>query len=814
MKEKWVQHWTRATVIHPIRTLVIFLILTLILAGGLLFITPDFTFRGMLSKDSPAYSNFLTVKDRFDISESIIIGFWEQDNLKLDESDFMDVAEDLERYLLTAYGENPQKSDQRMIKKVRYDESFSYSESRSVKKARDKLRTLKKEQGTFKEHPEWDQPMFVVELIPSFDTDDMFASWFFVLELDQTIQSFAEKYPNLKFVLGGFPVLAKDEGEAMEANMELVFLLVIVGIILLFLFSLRRISFFFISLIPLVTGIIWSLGILGYTYHTINILSAMAPIILYGLGISYAIHWGVRFTESQKELGEHANYEALVAQTFRSISGGLLVGGMTTAGAFLSLLVSYLDGFAIFGVISSLGIISSLIAVFYILPILIVWQDKRKKRLAEHLTQRINNMEDIHKRNRLQRKLERNRNFLPTKPLRILGNLTVHRSGPIIGVAVIAVGVFFAVFINNIEIEVDAMKVEPPGLESLELEHRLDYKYGFTNYSTMLMMHVPDGQTLKEQTIAIRRYIMGNEGSEREGEPTYPGLKTVNIEYVVDFVGNGLSNKFRRAGWNYDPETWDEAREKIESGAASGFGGKLDQGDLKQLDYMVNNMVRKGEDGSLYALVTIYPTQYVWHEQYLKDHVADIHALAQEFDLVPAGLVPMWDEISTHMFNDIQYSILIAFGVILLLLLLLQRSFKGMIITYIPVVLAMAIAVGCMGFVSLKLNFINILGFPLILGLGIDYSVMFYQHFRHNGFQDLQKIASFTGKAILTAALTDIITIGAFIFTSHPGMSQFGLVLTIGITSALIGTLFVLPFFLRVVYNKKLERDEQIFKAA
>jgi len=93
-------------------------------------------------------------------------------------------------------------------------------------------------------------------------------------------------------------------------------------------------------------------------------------------------------------------------------------------------------------------------------------------------------------------------------------------------------------------------------------------------------------------------------------------------------------------------------------------------------------------------------------------------------------------------------------------------------------------------------NFANIIGLPLLLGIGIDSGIHITDRFRqeHNSKKNIFMTSSSRG--VFVSSLTTICSIGNLAFSSHQGTASMGLLLSIGLTSMMISTMLVLPAFL------------------
>jgi predicted RND superfamily exporter protein len=109
-----------------------------------------------------------------------------------------------------------------------------------------------------------------------------------------------------------------------------------------------------------------------------------------------------------------------------------------------------------------------------------------------------------------------------------------------------------------------------------------------------------------------------------------------------------------------------------------------------------------------------------------------------------------------------------------------------------PTILGVMMTVGLMRLLEVPFNPLNVMAFPVIIGTAVDSGV----HITHRFLAergDLFRTMTGSGRAVLVSALTTIAGFGALAFTTHRGLASFALVLTVGVTAALVLSLLVLP---------------------
>jgi predicted RND superfamily exporter protein len=101
-------------------------------------------------------------------------------------------------------------------------------------------------------------------------------------------------------------------------------------------------------------------------------------------------------------------------------------------------------------------------------------------------------------------------------------------------------------------------------------------------------------------------------------------------------------------------------------------------------------------------------------------------------------------------------------------------------------------------------NLLNLMGLPLILGTGVDYSI-FMQLALRRYHGDLRIAHRAVGRALLLCGATAAAGFGALTFSSNAGMASLGQVCAVGIGSNMLISVFLLPTWWAALNNKKVK---------
>lgn len=169
-------------------------------------------------------------------------------------------------------------------------------------------------------------------------------------------------------------------------------------------------------------------------------------------------------------------------------------------------------------------------------------------------------------------------------------------------------------------------------------------------------------------------------------------------------------------------------------------------------------------------------------------------------------------EIGSIMINSQTTMTIVAYIGVFGILLIIYRSLRKAIVP----LLAITSVIGVMNLVmfisGVKQTMVSIALNSIILGLGIDFSIMITERYleereRASAVEAVRRAIEHTGKAITTSALAMIGGFGALMFSTFPVMRDFGFLALVSIALSLIAAFTVVPAFLMVTerLNEKLK---------
>jgi len=681
-----------------------------------------------------------------------------------------------------------------------------------------------------------DNTMLLLTITPTFNTVEIEKIVAFMKEVKTIITKTNNRYPDLKISYTGDVPIQSDEQDALGFDMAVPSIVALMLILVLFIFSFNQLRSIIFILAVLILGIVFNYGFIGITIKEINMLTSIMAVLLIGLGVDYGIQIVTNFTTYREDGCEPQ--EAL-RLTYLKAGMGTLLAALTTAIAFFVMSATGVKAFEQFGIVMGTGIINCFLAMFFILPSILLWWGKK----------------DLGK------------THLPNINYQFLANLGKttykHRTTTIIVGSIITIGLFAAMFLNRMEY--DMMKLEPENMPSITQYKKVMEKFEMTPFaSTVIANSIEEAREFTEQlektplvadinsvsyffppadeqqarlaAIAkIRnmppRYRTMNYTTEDMETFTYEVQRTEwNIIEMGDLsvAGLGENNKIvkkRNAMIHevFGAEVGKPGREVlqklimlIQSNPAKYAErlSKLDHYFAREMDAIVTRMSRANRPMTINDLpesvrksmfdatgkrnlVMIYPDEGVL------DNIDNIRHFNNSVARVSPRITGATQIMTAWLAEVISASGkagIFVFAAVIFFLILNFRDIKYVVFASVPLVLGMIWMAGIYPLLGQKMNFVNIAVVPLVIGMGIDFGIHIAHRFKVE--QNIETVYRYTGKGVFLSAFTTMIGFGSLGLIGRFGsVNSMGRILFIGILMCLLTTLIILPSLL--TFDKK-----------
>ena len=185
------------------------------------------------------------------------------------------------------------------------------------------------------------------------------------------IRNIIKSYEDIgKIHLGGIPMIADDMMSFIKSDIIVFGIGVFLFIIVTLWFIFRKLIWIIVPISSCFFSVIIMMGILGLLGWKVTVISSNFIALMLILTMAMNIHMSTRFLQLREEFSSKSILE-LISLTTNKMFWPILYTVLTTVIAFLSLIFSGIKPIIDFGLMMTLGLITSFIITFTLLPTLI-----------------------------------------------------------------------------------------------------------------------------------------------------------------------------------------------------------------------------------------------------------------------------------------------------------------------------------------------------------------------------------------------------------------------------------------------------------
>ena len=687
-----------------------------------------------------------------------------------------------------------------------------------------------------------DHTMSLIMIASAIPSDDIETMPKVDKRIEKLLLPMREKYPDYKFERTGLISIYRDEMDSVGPQTQMITVMAFVLIFILLIWAFDSATIPFLMLVPIVVGIIWASGIVGLVLGSMNMITVMMMVVLLGLGIDFSIHVASRFFE---ELNLGKDVEEALRLSVSETGAGVVTGALTSAIAFLTLLSAQNRGIFEFGFCAGMGVIVTLIAVFWLLPALMVSSVQRRKKGTGFLKK-----SDFSGFGKMAGFVERHRIivFLTMVFLTLLGGFAMTRVGW----------------------EWNIMNLEPKGLRSVSLQDEIIDKFKFSPTVSMVVADTPERSREIRKDLEKKRVVGDVDDVSRwisrpdvdENRPFIEALRADNateqpaIDYADPEIREDLYSELDRLWANLveiqalsitggqdriveKTKQLVSVRETREQGLLFHLAeyykhgdqinwssvDLLDQSFHKSLKERIGLMLKHegavtladvpedirdqytSENESGY-LIQIFPRKNLYEFKEMEQFQDSINRNYPHMTGAPQMVYKM----NIDMLREGKFAFYLATAVIFLILIL---DFKGLLRGSIPMfglIAGVGILLGFLWLIGMKLNYVSVIGLPVIIGIGVDDGVHLLHRTLREGREGLSRAMTSVGKAVVLTSATTMIGFGSLMVYLMRGMASLGVVLFFGVGFCMIATFLMVPamitLFSRYIFKESSNSDQ------
>jgi len=686
----------------------------------------------------------------------------------------------------------------------------------------------------------YDRQALIINLIPTFSMMDAYMIVDGTDAVQAVINEVLKEYPNIQAGLTGAIAVGRDEMVYSSQGLGISMLLSIIAIGALLFLAFRMAVAPVLALINLIIGIIWAAGIVAVVVPVLNIMTAMFMIILIGLGIDFSIHIITTFTEMRAK--GLAIEEATLVGLEKS-GKGVSTGALTTAVAFLALMIGDSRALSELGLVTAIGLLAVMLSSFVVLPTLLVVRERRH-----------------------ERKLAKKGLSVKTQPKDIsfasmgkAGSLV--QNNPWISLtAVLVITILLALSGKKITFNHNMMDLEAEGLPSIMLQDTVQDKFDLSmDFAYLVSESVEESRATKKKakdlpSVAsvddITTYLPSSE-QQAKRIPHITEIKTVMTLAQTPILTNEILETIRKEIERLEMNVMEfqtmaflGGQDKVYSRCTEIVGSVEDPPDntiftqiydlmdmeesqlTKRLnvfqdsyvDYFTASVLKMtstypltleslpesildrytNKDRSLF-LTTVLPSGNIWQDRLFLDQFgSELESISDR----STGMPPIMRALFEIIARDGRNAALLTIVLVYLILLIDFRSLRFALIAMLPLAVGAVWMIGLMQLFGFQLDMMNVMALPLILGIGIDDGVHVVHRWRLEGARPAYVVISSTGKAVLLTSLTTILAFGSMMFSPFRGYASLSYALIFGVGACFLTTVIILPAFMGLIDRK------------
>ena len=575
--------------------------------------------------------------------------------------------------------------------------------------------------------------------------------------------------PGMRVGFTGDVPISVEEMSALVVDLTFSSILVIVLVVIVLVLYYRWVAAVPILLAPLAIGAVGAFALASlppWRITALNSNTAFLGTIIVGNGINFGIVLLARYVEARRR---GISVEESLAISLSGTRVGTLSASLAAAAAYVSLVAMDFRGFRQFGVIGGLGMVLCWIATFLLAPSLIAWLDKGRLRpLSERATR--------------------------LRPMGLLANRIARSPLPFAVVALVLtlLALFQLRHFGRDQLELDLGKlrrrdtwVSGEGYWGARMDKLLGRQV-----TPIVILADSVAQTrviaTRLREAATRAPLVARISSIVTADDVLPIEQAEKLR-IVERLRKKLTPRIRA---QLSPEEQDKLDGFLGNGPMPAItAANLPEGLLTGL---------RERDGTLGRTILVFPkpTQTAWYGPDMSSFVEQLRVLAASASGVPgrvAGALPVTADILSCMSRDGPLASLLAFfGVVLVVVVLFRVSLAtpfviGSLVVGVGWMLAATIYLG------VRINFINLIAFPITFGIGVDYAVNVMGRYLQDGRSDVTAAISATGGAVSLCSATTIIGYSSLLVAQNRGLFLFGLFAVLGELTCLATAVIVLP---------------------
>jgi hypothetical protein len=539
----------------------------------------------------------------------------------------------------------------------------------------------------------------------------------------------------------------------------------------------------------LLAPILFTFGVTQPVVGSLNTSSAFLASIVIGNGVNSSIMWLGRYFEERRQ---GRDLPDAIREAHLGTWQGTLAAAFAAALAYGSLAVTDYRGFRDFGLIGLVGMLSCWLATYTVLPALATLLERRWPMTFEGKDQE---HKGIYGQIFARLSLASPRTLLAVSALATLVTLSA---------------IVFAAQSDPLEYDFRNLQAErPPESRVRWVNNRLEDWADETLAGSAVAILAPTNEDvpfLVEQLDAYRAEHPEAFGAVRTIDDLLPHDQDLKLAVLADL---------RRLMLEVRPYLTDVQQADIDAHLPPETVAVVGLDDLPAS--VARSFTER--DGSRGRLVFIEHAEgrTGWDGRYQIEWARGARSARARDGTEPAvaGAAVVFADLISSIFSEAPLAMGASFVTVLVLVLFSFSRMRERLYALVAMLLGVVWMTGTLALMAVKLNFLNMMAFPITFGIGLEYAVNYLKRYgeeRDGGraaSDAVKRALEGAGGAVVLCSLTTLIGYISLYTSSNQALNSFGLAMSLGEVTCLLASVAALPALLVAIEGRGEHRPKE-----
>lgn len=632
----------------------------------------------------------------------------------------------------------------------------------------------------------------------------------FVGGIENQVTEVCDKF-GVEAHFSGLPFIRTKMSQIIQQELVRFTLVSIVLTSLILLFFFRSFPTLLFSLLTVVIGVIWCMGILVTLGFKITMFIGLLPPLIVVIGIANCIYLLNKYHE---EYRKHHNKIKALQRVISKVGRAVLFTNLTTAVGFGVFVLTGSSVLQEFGLTAFLALMAVFLISIILIPVLFSYLPAPKKRHTKHLDYKFSTV--------LVAKIV---NLVQTQRKAVYTTTIVLVAASFLGMTMLKnVGYMVDDISKTDKLYIDLKFFEENinGVMPFEIVIDTRKAQGISDVRTLLNIDLLERKLIEYQEfskpVSISQTMKFLNQSYYNGDPRrYRPPSMLDLGSIMDALPEGNKNA------EMINSLVDENKQKARISVQMADVGSVQIKKLKeqvelQADTIFN--FRKNTQytftDSILAIELIDSAAAFFDTTYYSTPSVTYTPVdsASRTDLSITGTSIIFLKGNDYLINNLLMSLVIAFLVISMLMASIFKSTRMIVISIIPNLIPLLFTAGIMGFFGVNFKPSTVLVFSVAFGIAVDFSIHFLTKYKME-LRHTTSIAAAVAKvqreistSMIYTAVILFFGFIIFVFSDFGGTIALGLFTALTLLVALLSNLILLPCLLLSYDSKKVKRKK------